>query len=159
MTVKAVSKRGSKAGSVSAAARSATAPCVAAIGASAGGYEAIRAFFQAMPADSGIAFVIVQHLDPSHASLAAELFAKCTAMPVREATDGVLLEADHVYTSPSDQDMVVRGGRLHLTARPDTRRPRLPIDRLFASLGEDRGARAIGIVLSGSGSEDRKSVV
>ncbi|MDO8653968.1 MAG: chemotaxis protein CheB [Undibacterium sp.] len=128
-------------------------PCIAGIGASAGGYKAIRNFFQAMPADSGVAFVIIQHLDPTHTSLSAELFAKCTAMLVNEATDGVLIEANHVYTLPSDKDITVQDGHLRLTPRLDHKHLRLPIDRFFNSLGEDCGTRAIGIVLSGSGTD------
>ena len=128
-------------------------PCIAGIGASAGGYEAIRNFFHAMPADSGIAFVIVQHLDPTHASLAAELFGKCTAMPVAEARDGQRAEANHVYTCPPDKEVCVRDGCLCLTARSLQPRLRLPIDFFFNSLGEDRGARAIGIILSGTGTD------
>lgn len=128
-------------------------PCIAGIGASAGGYEAIRNFFHTMPADSGIAFVIVQHLDPTHASLAAELFGKCTAMPVAEARDGQRAEANHVYTCPPDKEVCVRDGCLCLTARSTQPRLRLPIDFFFNSLGEDRAAKAIGIVLSGTGTD------
>lgn len=127
--------------------------CVAGIGASAGGFDAIRDFFQTMPPDSGVAFVVVQHLHPSRISLAAELFAKFTSMPVTQATDGAVIEANHVYTSPSDKEITVKGGRLQLTPRSDVGHLRLPIDHFFSSLGEDCGARAIGIVLSGSGTD------
>lgn len=130
-----------------------TSPCIAGIGASAGGYKAIRNFFQSMPADSGVAFVVIQHLDPSHVSMSAELFAKCTTMSVTEATDGVRIEANHVYTSPSDKDMVVRAGHLHLIPRADHKHLHLPIDHFLHSLGEDCGTRAIGIILSGSGTD------
>ena len=128
-------------------------PCVAGIGASAGGYDAIRNLFRAMPNDSGIGFVIVQHLDPSHTSLAAELFGKCTSMPVVEATDDMRIEANHVYTSPSDKEVAVVNGHLRLTPRDEQQHLHLPIDHFFNSLGADRGARAIGIVLSGTGSD------
>ena len=107
---------------------SAHKPCIAGIGASAGGFEAIRAFLKSMPAESGIAFVIVQHLDPTHASLAAELFAKFTTMPVSEARNGTLLLANHVYTAPSNKELAVTGGRLRLTPRNQTEKPHLPID-------------------------------
>jgi two-component system CheB/CheR fusion protein len=127
--------------------------CVVGIGASAGGYDAIRSFFTAMPGKAGVAFIVVQHLDPSHASLAAELFGKVTAMPVLEARDGGLIEANHVYTSPSDRDLTVRDGRFSLTMRDARERMHLPIDNFFDSLGEGFGARAIGIVLSGTGSD------
>ena len=128
-------------------------PCVAGIGASAGGYDAIRNLFRAMPNDTGIGFVIVQHLDPSHTSLAAELFGKCTSMPVVQATDGTRIEANHVYTAPSDKEVAVVNGHLRLTPRNEQQHLHLPIDHFFHSLGEDRKAKAIGIVLSGTGSD------
>lgn len=135
------------------AAQAAAGPCVVGIGASAGGYDAIRNFFRAMPNDSGIGFVVVQHLDPSHTSLAAELFGKCTAMPVVPATDGTRIEANHVYTAPSDKEVAVVNGHLRLTPRNEQQHLHLPIDHFFNSLGVDCGARAIGIVLSGTGSD------
>jgi two-component system CheB/CheR fusion protein len=135
------------------ASASALTPCVAGIGASAGGFDAIRHFFQALPADTGVAYVVVQHLDPTHVSLAAELFANHTTMPVVEASDGVLLQANHVYTSPSNREVAIRQGRLQLTPRSDRGTLHLPIDHFFGSLGEDCGTRAIGIVLSGMGTD------
>ena len=156
MSAKAVSKRGPRGSVATKSANSRTtsaSPCVAGIGASAGGFDAIRSFFRAMPADSGVAFVVVQHLDPTHTSLAAELFGKCTDMPVSEATDNEIIEANHVYTSPSDKEVTVQDGHLHLTPRRNHEHLRLPIDHFFNSLGEDRGARAIGIVLSGTGTD------
>lgn len=132
---------------------SSSGPCVAGIGASAGGYDAIRKLFRVMPADTGIAFVVLQHLDPSFASLAVELFGKCTSMPVKEAENGMLLEANHVYVSPSNKDIEVRKGCVVLIARSNLQRPRLPIDHLFQTLGDDCGAKAIGILLSGTGTD------
>ena len=136
-----------------ARAGTAVGPCVVGIGASAGGFEAIRKFFQVMPGDSGVAFIVVQHLDPTHVSLAAELFGKFTTMPVSDAIHGAMIKANHVYTAPSDKTLTVQRGRLHLTPRGDDKHLRLPIDMLFHSLGEGFGARAIGIVLSGSGTD------
>ena len=167
MPAKAVAKRRredknpapQKRARLSAAAKHATKPgsahkpCIVGIGASAGGFEAIRAFLKSMPAESGIAFVIVQHLDPTHASLAAELFAKFTTMPVSEARNGTLLLANHVYTAPSNKELAITGGRLRLTPRNQTKKPHLPIDYFFNSLGKDCAARAIGIVLSGTGTD------
>ena len=127
--------------------------CIVGIGASAGGYDAIRNFFRAMPEDTGVAFVVVQHLDPKHSSLAAELFAKYTAMPVSEAIDGQKIEANHVYTSPSDKEVAVKNGCLRLTPRASAKQLHLPIDHFFSSLGQDCGPRAIGIVLSGTGTD------
>lgn len=130
-----------------------SAPCIVGIGASAGGFEAIRNLLKTMPADSGAAFVIVQHLDPSHPSLAAELFRKFTAMPVSEALDGVRLEANHIYTSPSDQQVTIKGSHLCLTPRSAHGHIHLPIDLFLSSLGETCGKRAIGVILSGSGTD------
>ncbi len=127
-------------------------PCVAAIGASAGGFEAIRSFFDTMPADSGIAFVVIQHLHPTQKSLAAELFGKRTKMPVVQAEDGMRVEPNHVYTIPPNTYPSIEQGVLRLAA-PARQGLRLPVDHFFASLGEDQHERAIGIVLSGSGSD------
>ncbi len=128
-------------------------PCVVGIGASAGSFEALRSFFHLMPTDSGVAFVIIEHMDPAHTRLAPHLFAKCTRMPVSEATENERIEANHVYTSPSGKEVSVRQGRLVLTPRQSPAHLRLPMDHFFHSLGEDRGARAIAIVLSGTGTD------
>lgn len=106
-----------------------------------------------MPATSDVAFVVVQHLDPKHHSMAAQLLGKLTAMAVDEATDGAMLERNHVYTAPSDKDVAVVGGRLRLSSRAVMRGVHLPIDHFFSSLGDAYGERAIGIVLSGTGSD------
>ncbi len=155
MSAQSVSKRISKGPAISNNNRDivSAAPCIVGIGASAGGYQAIRHFFEAMPADSGVAFVIVQHLAPTHTSLAAELIAKFTTMPVHEAMDGELAEANHVYTSPSDKEITVKAGHLCLTPREDRHQLHLPIDHFFNSLGEDCQTRAIGVVLSGGGTD------
>jgi two-component system CheB/CheR fusion protein len=134
-------------------ASNAGAACVVGIGASAGGFEAIHNLLKALPNDSGAAFVIVQHLDPHHRSLAAELFRKFTTMPVSEAVDGAALEANHVYTTPSDKQLTLKDHRLCLTPRSDHGHLHLLIDLFFNSLGENFGKRAIGIILSGSGSD------
>lgn len=128
-------------------------PCIVGIGASAGGYEAIRSFFQVMPADSGVAFIIIQHLAADHPSLAAELFARYTQMPVMEASDGLQVLANHVYTSPSDKEINLINGYLCLTPRSEHQQIHLPIDHFFDSLAQDCGARAIGIVFSGGGTD------
>lgn len=155
MSVKPAARRRPKADALKiiAAADAPAGLCIAGIGASAGGYDAIRRFFRAMPEDSGVAFVVVQHLDPTHTSLAAELFAKCTTMPVSEARNGERIEANHVYTSPSDKEVAVQNGCLRLTPRPSVKQLHLPIDHFFSSLGQACGARAIGIVLSGTGTD------
>ena len=106
-----------------------------------------------MPPDSGIAFIVIQHLDPRRRSLAPELLGKCTSMPVTEIDDGMRVKPDHVYTNPPDKYVLIRQGTLHL-ASPDERRDRrLPIDQFFRTLGEDQHEKAIGIILSGSGAD------
>ena len=106
-----------------------------------------------MPADSGIAFIVIQHLDPRRRSLASELLGKCTSMPVVQAEEGMPVKPDHVYTNPPDKYVLIRQGALHL-ASPDERRDRrLPIDHFFRTLGEDQHEKAIGIILSGSGAD------
>ncbi len=128
-------------------------PCIVGIGASAGGLEPIREFLRAMPSNSGLAFVVIQHLDPTHKSLAAELLGKCTAMTVQEAEDGVMLKPNHVYTLPPNKYLYVRDGILQLRAPTESRGHRLPIDLFFRSLGQDQRQKAVGVVLSGSGSD------
>jgi len=128
-------------------------PCVVAIGASAGGFDALIEFLHVVPANSGLSFIILQHLSPSPRSLSAELFSRHTAMSVRPAEDGVLLEPNCVYTTPADRDIRVQGGHIRLVKPTEARGHRLPVDQLFRSLGEDRRERAIGIILSGTGSD------
>jgi two-component system CheB/CheR fusion protein len=123
------------------------------MGASAGGLEAFTRFFGIMPADSGMAFVVIQHLDPTHASLTAELLGKHTNMPVRQVAGDTAIERDHVYVIPPNRDLGIRQGILRLTPPPARRAARMPIDFFFRTLAEDRQERAIGIVLSGSGSD------
>lgn len=126
---------------------------VVGIGASAGGLAAIAQFLAHAPADSGLAFVIVQHLDPTHKAMLVELLQRSTAMLVVEATEGVRLEPDVVYVIPPNRDLSVASGMLHLAAPEQPRGLRLPIDLLFSSLARDQGERAIGVVLSGMGSD------
>jgi len=127
---------------------------VVAIGASAGGLEAFDQFFRAMPADSGMGFVLVQHLDPTHTSILAEILQRSTAMPVVEAGQQMPIEPNHVYVIPPNRDMVIERGALSLSV---SSRPRgggqMAIDRFFRSLAEDQGEYAVGIVLSGTGTD------
>lgn len=152
-TRKPAAQRQARAAPARSAATAPPGSCIAAIGASAGGFDAIRTFFDTMPADSGIAFVIIQHLHPTQKSLAAELFGKRTKMPVVEAAGGMRVEPNHVYTVPPNTYPSIEKGVLRLAAPTQQHGPRLPIDHFFASLGEDQRERAIGIVLSGSGSD------
>jgi two-component system, chemotaxis family, CheB/CheR fusion protein len=135
----------------------ATAPAfpVVGIGASAGGLAAFEAFFSAMPADRdvGAAFVLVQHLPPDHKSLLTELVGRYTRMRVLEVTDGMTVEPDCAYIIPPNHDMAFMGGVLHLLEPTSPRGLRLPIDFFFRSLAQDQRERAIGVVLSGTGSD------
>jgi len=122
------------------------------MGASAGGIEALGRFFDAMPADSGCAFVVVLHLDPKRESEMAHILGTRTAMPVAQVEDGMRLAPDHVYVIAPDTDLRVREGTLHVSRPSRPRGQRHPVDVLFSSLAADQRERAIAIVLSGTGS-------
>jgi len=122
------------------------------IGASAGGLVAFKHFFAHMPYDSGLAFVLVPHLDPTHQSLMVELLSRQTKMPVCEARDKMQAEANHVYIIPPGKYLAIKDGRLILSKPPQTRRPETAIDHFLRSLAEDQQEHAIGIVLSGTSS-------
>ena len=128
---------------------------VVGIGASAGGLKAFKQFLQAIPPKSGIAYVLVQHLDPNHESILSSLLQRVTTIPVVEITDDIRVEPDHIYIIPSNKSLVANDGVLELTTRPQKNKtaPHLPIDRFFISLAQIHGAHAIGIVLSGNGTD------
>jgi len=126
---------------------------VVAIGASAGGLEAFRQFLTSMPADNGMAFVLIQHLAPNHESILAPLLAKVTGMSVGEATNGVAVAPNSVYVIPPNTDITIAGGRLVLQKRDVASVPHMPIDMFFRSLAESEGPRAFGVVMSGTGSD------
>lgn len=128
---------------------------IVAIGASAGGLAAFDAFFDAMSAypEPGVAFVLVQHLAPDRPSALLELVQRHTPMPVAEVTDGMPVAPNHVYVIPPNRDLAVMGGTLHLLEPAAPRGQRLPVDFLFRSLALEQRERAIGIVLSGTGSD------
>ena len=123
------------------------------IGASAGGLAALNELLAAVPPHSGMAFVVVQHLDPTHTSLLAEALSRATAMKVASAADGTDVEPDHVYVIPPNTDLALEGNSLRLVPWEKSRKPHLSIDFFFRSLAAERGAQAIGVVLSGSGSD------
>ncbi len=123
------------------------------IGASAGGLEAISELMADLPAVSGMAFLLVQHLDPSRHSILPEILAKRVAMPVVEAMEGMAVEVDHLYVIPANTSMSVAERHIRLRPRDETLGPPMPIDDLLASLARDQGGNAIGVVLSGSGSD------
>ena len=129
-----------------------------AIGASAGGLEAIEAFFTHMPAQSGLAFIVIQHLSPDYKSLMVELLSKRTAMPVQRAEDGMLVRPDTVYLIPPKKNLSIHHGKLLLSDQDHSRGLNLPIDVFMRALAEDQGERAVGIVLSGTGSDGMRGV-
>lgn len=123
------------------------------IGASAGGLEAFKTFFAHMPADNGLAFVLVQHLSPDHDSLLAELIGRSTSMPVLEATHGMRVKARHVYVIPPNATLTIADGVLQVRTPAPPREHRWPINTFFTSLAEDQGDCAICIVLAGTGND------
>jgi two-component system CheB/CheR fusion protein len=123
------------------------------IGASAGGLEAVGELLKNLPADIGMAFIFVQHLAPNHISMLTEILSKKTAMPVTEAIEGAVVEINHVYIIPPNTTMTIADGRLELRPRNDTLGIPMPIDDLFHSLANDQGPNAIGISLSGAGTD------
>ena len=130
------------------------------IGASAGGLAAFESFFSAMPDGhgGGMAFVLVQHLAPDHKSLLSELVGRYTRMPVYEVAHGMVVEPDCAYIIPPNYDMAFLNGTLQLLLPGAPRGHRCPIDFFFKSLAQDQHARAIGIVLSGTGSDGTQGV-
>jgi chemotaxis methyl-accepting protein methylase len=123
------------------------------IGASAGGLEALEQFLSRVPADSGMAYVVVQHLDPTHKGMMPELLQRATAMPVLQARNRLKVKPDHVYVIPPNRDMSILRGALYLFEPAAPRGLRLPIDFFLRSLAEDRHQLAVGVILSGMGSD------
>jgi two-component system, chemotaxis family, CheB/CheR fusion protein len=123
------------------------------IGASAGGLSAFKSFLSNTPTDSGMAFILVQHLSPDHKSMLTDLLSKSTDMPVLEADDGMPVEANRVFVIPPDSTLTVKDRRLQVERPAPPRERRRPIDTFFSSLAEDQGENAVCIVLSGTGSD------
>ena len=123
------------------------------IGASAGGLEALEQFFGNMPKDNGMAFVVIQHLDPTHVGIMPELLQRITQMKVFQATDSLKVKPNCVYVIPPNKSLSILNGALHLFAPVETRGLRLPVDVFFRSLADDRQEQSIGIILSGMGSD------
>ncbi len=129
------------------------------IGASAGGLNALEQFFDNMSPDSGMAFVVIQHLSPDFKSLMDDLLSRHTTMPIHRVTSGIALEANNIYLIPPKNQMTVREERLYLTEKIASQHIELPIDVFFHSLAEDAGERSIGIILSGTGSDGSRGVL
>jgi two-component system CheB/CheR fusion protein len=126
---------------------------IVAIGASAGGVEASTELISHLRIDTGMAFVLIQHLDPTHRSVMAELLSKKTKMPVAEVSDGMKVERDHVYVIPPDTTMSITDHTFQLTPRAASPGVPMPIDRFMRSLAEAQGNRAVGVILSGTGTD------
>jgi two-component system CheB/CheR fusion protein len=133
---------------------------VVGIGASAGGLEALEAFFEQVPIDSGMAFVVVQHLSPDFRSLMDEILSRRTKLPVHLVEDGVHVEPNRIYLIPAKKEMIISQGRLLLSDRERGRDQdlSLPIDVFFRSLAQDCEGRAIAVVLSGGGSDGSRGI-
>jgi two-component system CheB/CheR fusion protein len=123
------------------------------IGASAGGLEAVTQLLKHLPQETGMGFVLVQHLDPKHESALTALLSRATMMTVSEARAGVLVKPDHVYVIPPNKKMGIEQGTLTLLPRGNGSEVHAPVDYFFRALAADQGGRAIGIVLSGTGSD------
>ena len=123
------------------------------VGASAGGLEAFTELLKNLPLDTGMGFVLVQHLDPQHESALADLLTRATSMPVREVTNNLRAEANHVYVIPPNTNLSIAGGVLKLQPREQRRTPTRSIDSFFESLAQDQRERAIGVILSGTATD------
>jgi two-component system CheB/CheR fusion protein len=128
------------------------------IGASAGGLESFTELFQKLPPDTGLAFVLVQHLSPQHVSMLSTFVQKATRMRVEEIQDGVRVEPNRVYIIPPNAVLEIFHGALHLKAMPEPHAAALPINAFFTSLARDQGHLAIGVILSGTGSDGARGL-
>jgi two-component system, chemotaxis family, CheB/CheR fusion protein len=126
---------------------------IACIGASAGGIEATAQLLGALAPDTGIAYVLIQHLDPSHPSALNEIYGRVTRMPVKVAEHGMAVEADHIYLIPPGKSLALGDCRLQLMPRTELRGQHRPIDCFLRSLAEEQGYKSIGVVLSGMGND------
>ncbi len=137
-----------------------TAPSLyVAIGASAGGLEAIEAFFTGMVPDSGLAFIVIQHLSPDYKSLMKEILSKKTAMKVHRVDDGMVIKPNNVYLIPPKKNLTIFHGKLFLNEQAQIKGIiNLPIDVFLRSLAEDQGEKAVAVILSGSGSDGMRGV-
>src|SRR5580698_3613152 len=131
---------------------------VVAIGASAGGLEALTAILRALPADIAMAFLLIQHLDPKRHSILPELLSRATRIPVLEAVDAMKVESNHVYVMPSNVDISITDGHFGLAPRTIDHKQHLPIDIFMRSLAKVRKSQAIGVILSGTASDGTAGV-
>jgi two-component system CheB/CheR fusion protein len=123
------------------------------IGASAGGLEALEAFMAHMPPETGMAFLIIQHLSPRHKSLMVEILQRATPMKVVQIEDGIRMEPNRVYLNPPEKEVALLNYIFQLTDLASGEGFRLPIDYFFRTLAEDMREKAVGVILSGTGSD------
>ncbi len=123
------------------------------VGASAGGLEALSTFLKALPPRTGMAIVVIQHLAPEHESALTQLLSKTTRMTVREVSDGMVLQRNRVYVIPPNKSMTLESGVLRLLPRERSSIPHHPIDEFYYALAREQKTAAIGVILSGSGSD------
>jgi two-component system CheB/CheR fusion protein len=123
------------------------------VGASAGGLEAFTNLLAALPPDTGMGFVLVQHLDPDHESALTQILSRATSLPVHEITNDEVVQANHVYVIPPDTNLSIAGGVLKIRARERSRVPHRSIDAFFESLAQDQRERSVGVVLSGTAND------
>lgn len=128
------------------------------VGASAGGLEALRPFVANLPAKANMTYILAQHMSPDHRSLMVELLARETTLPVVEASHGMQPKADTIYVAPPNSDVTVVHGKLSITKPTNTVGPKPSVDRFFISLADDQEDRAIGIILSGTGSDGARGI-
>lgn len=136
-----------------------TSCSIVGIGASAGGLEALEDFFREAPADTNVAYVVVQHLSPDFPSMMDELLARVTDIPISVIENAIRIKRNHIYLLPANQEVVCAGGRLILTERSPGRELSFPIDQFLRSLADDAGSRAIAVILSGTGTDGARGVV
>jgi two-component system, chemotaxis family, CheB/CheR fusion protein len=128
------------------------------IGASAGGLESIFEFIRGIPANTGMAYVFVQHLDPRHGSNLVKILSNRAALPVEEARDGLKISPDRLYVITPNTTLTIFKNVLHSRIRDPAERPHRPVDILFHSLAEKKGPNVVGVILSGSGSDGAKGI-
>jgi two-component system, chemotaxis family, CheB/CheR fusion protein len=128
------------------------------IGASAGGLELFSELLARLPADTGMAYVFVQHLDPGHVNRLVEILSKRAEFPVEHAQDGMKILRDRLYVITPNATLTIGGGVLHLRSRDPAEKPHRPVDAFFHSLAQERGTNAIAVILSGSGSDGAKGI-
>lgn len=131
---------------------------IVAVGASAGGLEAVSNLLRAVPSEPGFAVIFISHLDPSHESAMVELLSRTTRLTVQEARDGARVTCNSVYVLPPNSDMTISDGVLHLVKREASRGHHMPIDSFFSSLAADQTSNAVGVILSGTATDGNRGL-